>query len=147
MTASRELDAEIAEKVMGWMWVEHSPKQQALPGFTSVVRFLADPKWVKGLGSDPSWFIVPADMTTPVAEDVDAGIPHYSTDIAAAWQVVEKMRERGLNVSITADYGWRAPWECCMYLPGAREQWPCADADTAPMAICLAARKALEGKR
>lgn len=55
----------------------------------------------------------------------------YSTDIAAAWQVVEKMGHIGLN------------WE-----PLVSSKWDCVFertstvAKTAPMAICLAALKA-----
>ena len=68
--------------------------------------------------------------------------PRYSDEIAAAWQVVEKMRELG--------------WWPSMYLAG-RKSWRvyfhghdpahlashAASADTAPEAICLAALAAV----
>jgi hypothetical protein len=73
-----------------------------------------------------------------------APVPPFSTDIAAAWQIVEEMYKRGLNVSVTADHGWRATWECCIHTPGSGEEWPSADADTPMLAICRAALKVLE---
>lgn len=65
--------------------------------------------------------------------------PHYSTDISAAWQVVEKL---------IADH-----WEPAIDFEKQRGQW-CAEfsdgtiimrsfADTATLAICLAALKAV----
>lgn len=65
-------------------------------------------------------------------------VPFYSTDIAAAWQVMGKMQEF-------------APDVCALILDGgsyvigegsAFEFDVYAEADTAPMAICLAALKA-----
>jgi hypothetical protein len=60
-------------------------------------------------------------------------VPHYSTDIAAAWEVVEKMGHVGLNWDDTTNSPAR--WQCIM----ERGEYY---ADTAPMAICLAALKA-----
>jgi len=92
MKAGRELDALIAERVMGEMW---------------------------GVG--------------PNLEDT---LPHYSTQIADAWLVVEKMRP---YFEIYCDgggwvarFGWADAGTLAAY------------ADTAPLAICLAALKAVE---
>jgi hypothetical protein len=72
-------------------------------------------------------------------------LPHYSTDIAAAWTVVEKMREiqpekaRWFRIDCF-DGEWRAgPVMVC-----GDEDYIDNDvkADTAPRAICLAALKA-----
>lgn len=72
-------------------------------------------------------------------------IPHYSTDLIAAWLVVEKMQERGWRITIEdcADgfhvwYGRAGQ--------GDEDFWvraPVAIAATAPLAICLAALHAL----
>lgn len=77
-------------------------------------------------------------MTCPVCSEVHSGEPWYSTDIAAAWQVVEHMRKSGYYVSVVlagggvdVEVGKGGPpiniWQC----------------ETAPLAICLAARAAL----
>lgn len=55
-------------------------------------------------------------------------IPRYSTDITAAWQVVEKMKEQHV-FEIGFEYG---RWECSF-------DWDESKASTAPYAICLAA--------
>lgn len=60
-------------------------------------------------------------------------IPHYSTQISAAWEVVEKMKE---------EYLWEMAWN------HALKAWTCylngegSKSDTAPHSICLAALKA-----
>lgn len=69
----------------------------------------------------------------------------YSTNIAAAWEVVEKMRN---VVDDLRNGGWQfdiydslpTQWRVQFTKPG---KGICAYADTAPLAICLAALKAL----
>ena len=63
-------------------------------------------------------------------------IPCYSTDIAAAWLIVEKMRNPDFRLSKDGD------WACCF---GGTISY-CGFADTAPLAICRAAMAALETK-
>ncbi len=66
--------------------------------------------------------------------------PHYSTDIAAAWEVVEKFQAEDFDVRV----GF------CRWRDDGRVGWLAwvgkadALADTAPHAICLAALKAVE---
>lgn len=112
MNAGRELDALIAEKVMG-LHVEWRDGR---------------PLWV---GKD-----LPG---TPLV--LDGGlfghtIPNYSTDIARAWEVVEKFNDCRLH---------RDPkdrmWICAMNSYSAHQ--PVGEAITAPLAICLAALKAV----
>ncbi len=62
MDAGRDLDALVAEKVLGW---RHIKWERTTP-----------------LGRSPK------NLLSLVLEEV----PYYSTDIAAAWQVVERMR-------------------------------------------------------
>lgn len=67
----------------------------------------------------------------------------YSTDIAAAWEVVEKLLGdcRG-HLMGGISRGWEregGPLMWCCTFPGFKTAW----ADTAPMAICLAALKTL----
>lgn len=113
---NRELDALVAEKVMGWM---------KTPGKVEQV-------WVRPGGPVPF-------------EDVyKVQPPNYSTDIAPAWEVVEKL------------IAYNPFWEennCLQFLltPTAPKGWCCnfgddntlAYGDAASHAICLAALKVL----
>jgi hypothetical protein len=70
-------------------------------------------------------------------------VPRYSTDIAAAWQVVEWSIERGYDIDVAIDNDGAEvvfiPDRC----PG--ETW-LERAPTAPEAICLAFLAAMEAK-
>lgn len=74
------------------------------------------------------------------------GIPHYSTSIADAWLVVEKMREKHL-IHIISDGAHplqKNTWGCI--IERERDEFPRlaeSESATAPTAICLAALKAL----
>jgi len=75
-------------------------------------------------------------------------IPAYSTSIAAAWEVVDKLAESGKLCCLTIDKlgfpgeEWRVffQWD----VSDDRMEMPYADAPTAPHAICLAALAAVE---
>lgn len=119
LQAGWELDAEVAERVMGWTHLDRSS------GYYAV-------------GIHPGGF--------------REGVPRYSTDIAAAWQVVEMFqctvviqrapspdgRVVGYRVSVPDITHKGKPGE--PYRLAAN-----ADADTAPLAICLAALKTIPG--
>jgi hypothetical protein len=119
--AGRELDAEIARRIMG---VEAHQAKTGDMIFTIHRDFIDDGDyWYyrEGWGYDE--------------------VPHYSTDIAAAWQVVERVRtfnkgdEIGLEVSVIAlsdHYDCHIETNSSAYLV-------VEEADTAPLAICLAA--------
>jgi hypothetical protein len=64
-----------------------------------------------------------------------AEVPCYSTDIAAAWEVVEHLRQayKIVDVLLTKSYA-----SCKLY---DDETFISVDADTASLAICLAALK------
>jgi hypothetical protein len=67
-------------------------------------------------------------------------IPKYSTEIAAAWELVEKLRSSRSEVGIIADSdGWYA------FEGGGEDMFPLSPTvPTAPYAICLAALKAVQ---
>lgn len=117
MKAGRELDAIIAEKVMGGI----GPK---------------DPLWNGDVGVKRT--VTRVTRVDPISGIVEVGesweYPEYSTDIAAAWQVVDKMRAQGIGFgicdSITGDL-----WCAIFYADYGCE----GVAGTAPHAICLAA--------
>lgn len=114
---NREIDKLIAEKVMGWR------------------VFKTTEEWQKA-GSPTGQKITVLDQT-PKFE-----IPHYSTDIAAAWQVVEKMHSDGNHVQV-----WRNKnnnfWRASMRFEHGKWGKYFTQANTAPLAICLAALKAI----
>jgi len=107
LQAGSELDRLVAEKVMGYQWRD-----------TSLGRRLASPDF-KQLYSNAE--------TLPY-------VPAFSTEIAAAWQVVEKLR---LVVE-----PWGSGW-CTTNLEDgdADLRTVFAAADTAPLAICRGALK------
>jgi hypothetical protein len=75
--------------------------------------------------------------------DEDGGPLHYSTDIAAAWRVVEKLKENAPVVEYyPGDIGsvsnkWRVLFTKIPNVWGSVLE----DASTAPLAICLAVLK------
>ena len=108
MKPGRELDLLIAEKIMG------------LEIADSLVDELEDYYPTYKVTDDEDWSELP--------------VPKYSTDIAAAWKVVEKMKNNH--------------WP--FYLANYDNKWSCqfakdsshAISDQVPHAICLAALKA-----
>ena len=122
LPAGRELDALVAEKVMGWV---------------------RGRRYGNGNGE---WII---DGKTSVSRTWDS-TPSYSTSIAAAWEVVEKMRntkeapdETYWVLTDCAGSGWRAEILQVLTENDAPHQVAYGVGDTLPLAICLAALAAL----
>lgn len=106
---SRELDAEVAEKVFGHVIV-------------------ADGLGYVGIKNDYS-----SDYC-----------PHYSTDISAAWEVVEKFPDHEIGVYRHKKSNGKTEWGCLFKLEGDEfAAW----ADTAQMAICKVALEAVKDKK
>lgn len=105
MEAGRELDALMAEKVMGY---EHLP-------FPAVPAF---------------------QRPTEGGVEMLFELPHYSADIAAAWEIVEEVHRLGLNVSV-----WKGRLWCCGFYTKSEtpQEMGHSYSDTAPLAICRAA--------
>lgn len=75
--SDRELDAAVAEKVFGWRWIHEDGEQpHAVP-------------YLVGPGSSVYYPTVHAKF--PNVPKSGGDLPNYSTDIAAAWKVVERM--------------------------------------------------------
>jgi len=68
-------------------------------------------------------------------------VPNYSTDISAAWEVVEKLNYLSFNISRENCAGVR--YDANVYDDPEMEDQINITADTAPHAICLAALKAV----
>ena len=111
MEAGPEMNALVAERVMGWQKIRDplAPK-----GTTNRYRYV-DKDW---LGNDRR-------------------LPKFSTDISPAWLVVEKMLEKheAFHLEYIPDKQWYAMFWFATYFTSA---------DTAPLAICRAALKAVE---
>ncbi len=123
---SRELDALIAEHVMGWT------KRISADHTGSPIKAL------RAIGVIYAW-------KDAKKKEQGLDVPRYSTDIAAAWMVVDRMRThvpdyRALRMEsvplgyTVAFYSHKNP----LNRVGAF-----VAAETAPLAICLAALKAL----
>ena len=157
MNAGRELDALVAEKVMGFH--AHRLEWDAKCDGERCVR----------CGQ------VFSNYTEPIGRLCNgATIPYYSTEIAAAWLVLGKMAPLvgdfaggdgwlTLTYAESADHGCGLPicagdehhqkeWSAHIHVESPGERCPahwrsgdrfCAIAVTAPHAICLAALKAL----
>ena len=134
MDAGRELDALVAGKVMGWTCVRTESGWDNGP----------DP--VTG-GPQIGWY------GQPPGEEWEGNsgqiIEEYSTDIATAWKVVEVLAKKGYALALQAPDSvdmnecyrrfkrWTADFSQMEY-PSTE-----AEADTAPLAICLAALNAV----
>ena len=125
MPAGRELDALVAEKVMGWCitaWNDGEPwgNREVFPPFEPING-------------------IPADCDC-ISHSEAGEPPHYSTDIAAAWEVVEKLDGGGER----GTFWWMisSPGNDTMYSARIFEgsvEIVGAMAPTAPLAICRAA--------
>ena len=70
-------------------------------------------------------------------------LPFFSSDIAAAWMVVEKMRERHLLMELEERIQ-EPPFVCFFHARLSLELMGHGSADTAPLAIALAALATVE---
>lgn len=79
----------------------------------------------------------------------------YSTDIAAAWEVAEKLgisliaiKDGGWFAIAGASRGWKSPADFLKYLQNADfASSGAAVSESAPMAICIAAVKAAQNRK
>lgn len=118
---SRELDAQVAEKVMGWKRDFRLSKSHS-----EAWRVVAE-------GDVTGQFIQPLSWSP-------------STSIEAAWEVVEKMQDTDRKFQIESSTGCNGKWGAVFsqYHEPFGEAWGWAE--TAPEAICLAALKAINLK-
>jgi hypothetical protein len=105
----RELDALVAEKVMGLPkpWQKYMIEDGARDWF-----------YERGLDS--------------YGMSKHHRVPSFSTDIADAWAVVERLKDTHYNFQLENDQGEIEPWIACF---GQKS----AVSSSAPHAICLAA--------
>lgn len=115
----RELDALVAEKVMGLENVKFQPlRTKKIPGGNN-------------------FLIINEDLYYGCGE-LEKQVPTYSTDIISAWEIVEKLKH--LEPELT----WSDEHQCWhMTLWKGANQGMMPGSKTAPHAICLAALKAV----
>lgn len=126
----RDLDAAVAERVMGWTIAPEGNRWR-----------------VSATGEYINSWCVDSPNLADLDSDVDDrlygryAMPSYSTDIAAAMQVVEKMQERGFRIFIR-DYEGVITWE----VKFASVKGPSYEAsgNDLPEAICRAALQAID---
>jgi hypothetical protein len=132
MNARRELDALVAEKVMGWA-------NSTVGGILHV------------------WTTTEKDGLLFCHHPIDQWSP--STDIAAAWEVVEKLKDANLDAGCfdfdllyqRQEGAGEEGGPCWREIPEGKRwfcqfgdsDWACAHTPTAPLSICLAALKAV----
>lgn len=101
---------------------------------------------IEPLSSYPSPYHKQGSCPARSCSRCESACPHYSTDIAAAWLVVEKMRE-GRWKHFRIEY-WVDSWAVLQdYIPGVAAWGQSTRADTAPLAICRAALKAVAAEQ
>lgn len=141
MKAGRELDALIAEKVMGQDITLHDEH--------SWEPFMGE--FIPGLEEGGSkmcahcfllWF---NENDEPSDTPCIPSLSEFSTDIAAAWTVLEKLREAKFSVTITGYWeGSTGKW--WVNVMENVESAANTNADTAQLAICLAALEAVDAE-
>lgn len=118
---NREIDKLIAVNLFGWKkWKFQNPSR--IPG---QVAFEYET-------------LVPPEYDGSNLQHLNMIIPHYSTDISAAWQVVEELHKRKDYVSFTIGHNINYETYTARY---GTQIW--VENIFAPMAICLAALKAV----
>lgn len=128
-----KINKAVAEKIMGACWHENYAYIEA----TNDDRI---PSWIC---KDCDDFLGFAQFSN--TEKPDIHHTGYSTNIQAAWQVVEKMRDNGWWVDMYCDPTGTALWWFGFSIgSGPSIKYRKANHTLAPMAICLAALKAIE---
>jgi hypothetical protein len=133
LPAGRQLDALVAERVFGYAGVRLAPDHPWTCLRNPTAREVAD------------------YAQNGIRHDV-LGVDHYSTDIAAAWQVVNALRQRRLYLQMNDTM---SRWRARFFTVASTRFWDRESADgamyefaeTLPHAICLAALAAVEAMR
>jgi hypothetical protein len=132
LQAGRELDAIVAEKVMGW------ERSHDMPPFAHLWFAPRDTESAMAKAQGAVYKSSGAGGTRPAFP-----VPRYSTDIAAAWLVVDRIRptdDTRYGVTIESAV---AGWYCT--IEDADVEWDdpahtsVAYGETLPLAICRAA--------
>ncbi len=92
MNPGRDLDIEVAVKVMGFIWLKHLLQFSA----ELAVKWLGTTSDVEQSGGVYIPLVKESEMVSlKLRENFDEAVPNYSTEIDAAQQVVEHMKSLG----------------------------------------------------
>lgn len=120
----REIDRLIAEKIMGWTDIKYE-----IAGFGDGRNNTIEGPWSewRGKRSAAPWIL-------------SESIPYYSTDITLAWEIVDRLVYKwDFILYRDSGFGWTV-------YDGPRsleDRMSLANAETAPLAICLAALRVM----
>ncbi|HZE98091.1 MAG TPA: hypothetical protein VE981_13760 [Planctomycetota bacterium] len=120
LSPGRELDALVAEKVMGWLSVHKQSIANAM-----------------GQHVMDDYVGLPTSTST-----IPQLVPRYSTMIQEAWKVADELRGRSQFVAVISGLGPQGvqPWICKINRDGGFIE---ERADVPAVAICLAALKSV----
>ena len=130
LTAGRELDALVGLRIMDWRWMQ-------LPGLRD--RVMQPPEQWQSMtnGAIDLYTVHNCDDNPPER------LPRYSTDIASAWLVVEKMRGRGWSIRLVDDVQPGHAYIVEFWQDAGPHTALDARESSAPLAICKAALSAV----
>ena len=149
LCAGRELDALVAEKVMGWTELEPSTTWSRWKFGDPGDRWTeTEEEWCRGVGINPG-----SERYTP--------FPLFSTDISAAWEVVNTVSAIEWGFALfhypglsSAGFGYVVafarslrPYSLEIVTLGDPEKVKHAHSNSLPEAICLAAIQTVDGIR
>jgi hypothetical protein len=127
LEAGRETDELVAERVMGFEWWRSSETGR---------RGLFPPGMIPR-GSD-EWFTERADMTEGLCLAHSSYVPHYSTDIKDAWQVLREFYSRGFRYKVEGRQHAHPDHMAFVEVALPSQEWQ-GFAPNEPLAICRAA--------
>lgn len=135
----RELDALVAEKVMGWKIEERyfylGPEDGHWTYTLDQDRAAKDYTVTTNAGKEP-WYVPQLCFNDPTDEWNDwQRVPEFSSSIGAAWEVVEKLKADGRN--------FKCSWGQWFLAHFSDAELPDGQPESMPHAICLAALKAV----
>lgn len=131
----RERDALVAEKVMGFKFLFERRGDYELAVFV-------DPRRRQHTRTNGPRY-TPTGGLEAARRGFYGDLDRFTTDIAAAWEVVESLHDRGLYTSMSKDPSM-GTWDVRGWNDKTNSNRFIAHADTAPLTICLAALKAVE---
>lgn len=146
MSELRELDQQVAQSLMGWVWYNANGHSMLVP---KSLPESFDTRWMREHIADRPTH----EKRILIGLDFRAGIslPHYSDEIAAAFKVEDRIAELGLHVkylralidlAVLADAEWQTSEIYSAWLPNGL--WPIVHAS--PEQRCRAALEAVKEK-
>lgn len=125
-----ELSPEQRDRLVHEQVMKHSPDEPCTGDFVPMVPE-ADGLYCTGCGAEAYWHD-DQEHERPIP-------PHYTTDMNAAWRVVEKMKEGGRTNPLNSLF---VPWQYHLSYLYGRPSHRDVLYDLNPEGICLAALKA-----